>query len=222
MEICTIQLAQKPVKKKTNYFFRKKYSFPKNVHWLKYSFMLHECYGPGRGHKENGTSRLWYRYIFTRTKDGYKSIGWLASSHYHAGARLASGSRSTAYCCVFRYYGEWLSPLVGDSATTMNNLEYSPQSFQGKKSATADKNYGIRLLKRYSNWFVFLVNILYKCGRIFFILSFFVGYILFGLVRLRTIRLSARASAHIECSSRSCVEDVTITNFIQKKKTDRK
>ena len=33
----------------------------------------------------------------------------------------------------------------------------------------------------------------------FFILSFFVGYILsFGLVRLRTIRLSARLGAHIE------------------------
>ena len=33
----------------------------------------------------------------------------------------------------------------------------------------------------------------------FFIFSFFVGYILyFGLVRLRTIRLSARAGAHIE------------------------
>ena len=32
---------------------------------------------------------------------------------------------------------------------------------------------------------------LYNCGRIFFILSFFVGYILsFGLVRLRTIQLS--------------------------------
>ena len=40
----------------------------------------------------------------------------------------------------------------------------------------------------------------YNCGRIFFILSFFVGYILsFGLVRLRTFRLSARVGAHIEC-----------------------
>ena len=49
----------------------------------------------------------------------------------------------------------------------------------------------------------------------FFILSFFVGYILsFGLVRLRTIRLSERAGAHIEYSSRSCAEDVTITNVI--------
>ena len=51
----------------------------------------------------------------------------------------------------------------------------------------------------------------------FFILSFFVGYILsLGLVRLRTIRLSARAAAHIVCSSRSCAEDVTITNVIIK------
>ena len=51
-----------------------------------------------------------------------------------------------------------------------------------------------------------------------FILSFFVGYILsFGLVRLRTIRVSARAGTHIErrCS-RSCTEDVTITNVIIK------
>ena len=53
---------------------------------------------------------------------------------------------------------------------------------------------------------------------IFFILSFFVGYILsFGLVRPRTIRLSARVGAHIECRcSRSCAEDVTITNVIRK------
>ena len=56
----------------------------------------------------------------------------------------------------------------------------------------------------------------------FFILSFFIGYILsFGLVRLRTIRLSARAGAHIECSSRLCAVDVTITNVIIKT-TDRK
>ena len=56
----------------------------------------------------------------------------------------------------------------------------------------------------------------------FFILSFFAGYILsFGLVRL-TIRLSARAGAHIgyRCS-RSCVEDVTNTNVIIKTQ-DRK
>ena len=52
----------------------------------------------------------------------------------------------------------------------------------------------------------------------FFILSFFVGYILsFGLVRLRTNRFSARAGAHIECRcSRSCAEDVTITDVIIK------
>ena len=52
----------------------------------------------------------------------------------------------------------------------------------------------------------------------FFILSFFVGYILsFGLVRLRTIRLSARVGAHIERRrSRSRGEDVTITDVIIK------
>ena len=51
---------------------------------------------------------------------------------------------------------------------------------------------------------------------IFFILSFFVGYILsLGLVRLRNIRFSARAGAHIECSSRSCAEDVTIRDVIK-------
>ena len=52
----------------------------------------------------------------------------------------------------------------------------------------------------------------------FFILLFFVGYILsFGLVRLRTIRLSARVGAHIErkCSL-SRGEDVTITDVIIK------
>ena len=52
----------------------------------------------------------------------------------------------------------------------------------------------------------------------FFILSFFVGYILsFGLVRLRTIRLSARVGAKIKrrCS-RSRREDVTITDVIIK------
>ena len=59
--------------------------------------------------------------------------------------------------------------------------------------------------------------LLYICGTIFFILSFFFGYILsFGLVRLRTIRLSARAGAHIKCSSRSCAEDVSIINVIIK------
>ena len=52
---------------------------------------------------------------------------------------------------------------------------------------------------------------------LFFILPFFVGYILsFGLVRLRTIRLRARAGAYIECSSRLRTEDVTITNVIIK------
>ena len=59
----------------------------------------------------------------------------------------------------------------------------------------------------------------YNCGRIiFFILSFFVGYILsFGFVRLRTIRLCARAGTHIErWCSRSCAEDMTITDVIIK------
>ena len=56
----------------------------------------------------------------------------------------------------------------------------------------------------------------------FFILSFFVGYILsFGLVRLRTIRLSALAGAHIKCSSCLRAEDVTTTNVIIKTQ-DRK
>ena len=58
----------------------------------------------------------------------------------------------------------------------------------------------------------------YNCGRISFILSFFLGYILsFGLVRLRTIRLSARVGAHIErrCP-RSHGEDVTIIDVIIK------
>ena len=42
-------------------------------------------------------------------------------------------------------------------------------------------------------------------------------YYHFSLVRLRTIRLSARAGAHIECRcSRSCAEDVTITDVIIK------
>ena len=52
-----------------------------------------------------------------------------------------------------------------------------------------------------------------------FFISFFVGYILsFGLVRLRTFRLSARVGAHIErrCS-RSRREDVTIIDAIIKK-----
>ena len=53
---------------------------------------------------------------------------------------------------------------------------------------------------------------------IFFILSFFVGYILsFELIWLRTIRFSARAGTHIErrCSH-SCTVDVTITDVIIK------
>ena len=57
---------------------------------------------------------------------------------------------------------------------------------------------------------------LYNCGGIFLYYHFFVGYILsFGLVRLRTIRLSARVGPHIErwCSC-SRWEDVTITDFI--------
>ena len=62
------------------------------------------------------------------------------------------------------------------------------------------------------------ILMLYNCGMIFFLLSFFVGYILsFDLVRLRTIRLSARAGTHIErrCS-RSHTKDVTITDVIIK------
>ena len=57
-----------------------------------------------------------------------------------------------------------------------------------------------------------------KCGGIFFILSFFVGYILsLGLVRLRTVQLSARVGAHIEPrGSRSRRENVTITDVIIK------
>ena len=59
---------------------------------------------------------------------------------------------------------------------------------------------------------------LYNCGMIFFILSLFIIYILsFGLVRLRTIRLCARAGTHIErrCS-RSRAEDVTLPDLIIK------
>ena len=61
-------------------------------------------------------------------------------------------------------------------------------------------------------------EVLYNCGRISFILSFLIGYILsFGLVRLRTVRLSARAGAHIEYRcSRSRAENVTPTNVIIK------
>ena len=69
------------------------------------------------------------------------------------------------------------------------------------------------------NNFYHKIHVLYNCGRILiFILSFFVGYILsFGLVRLRSIRLSAQVGAHIErrCS-RSHREDVIITDVIIK------
>ena len=62
-----------------------------------------------------------------------------------------------------------------------------------------------------------MLLLLYNCRRFFFILSFFVGYILtFGLVRLRTIWLSACAGAHIECSSRLHAENVTIIDVIIK------
>ena len=57
---------------------------------------------------------------------------------------------------------------------------------------------------------------LYNCGGIFFISSFFIGYILyFSLVRLGTIRLSAQVGTHIErrCS-RLRMENVTITDVI--------
>ena len=60
--------------------------------------------------------------------------------------------------------------------------------------------------------------ICYVIAEGFFILSFFLGYILFFvLVRLRTIRLCAWVGADIErrCS-RSCGEDVTITDVIIK------
>ena len=52
----------------------------------------------------------------------------------------------------------------------------------------------------------------------YFILSFFVGYILyFGLVRFRTFRLNARVGAHIKRRrSRSRKEDVKITDVIIK------
>ena len=58
--------------------------------------------------------------------------------------------------------------------------------------------------------------VLYNYGMIF-LLIIFVNYILsFGLVGLWTIRLSAHAGAHIEYSSRSHAEDMTITNVIIK------
>ena len=67
-------------------------------------------------------------------------------------------------------------------------------------------------------WLGVVVPLLYNCWRIFLILSYFVGYILsFGLVRLRTIRLSARVGPHIvrRCS-RLRGEDVTNTDVIIK------
>ena len=36
---------------------------------------VNNCYGPGKGHKENKRPRLEYRHIITRTKVGYKNIG---------------------------------------------------------------------------------------------------------------------------------------------------
>ena len=69
-----------------------------------------------------------------------------------------------------------------------------------------------------------IVFLLYNCRRIFFILSFSVGYILFfSLVRLRTFRLSAQVRAHFEhrcsCSRR---EDVTITDVIIKSQDSKR
>ena len=67
-----------------------------------------------------------------------------------------------------------------------------------------------------SQLFRFLL-LLYNCGMIIYIYIYIYIYVSFGLVRLRTIRLSARAGTHIgrRCS-RSCAEDVTITDVIIK------
>ena len=66
----------------------------------------------------------------------------------------------------------------------------------------------------------FIVNFWWSCYIItewFFLLIIFVNYILsFGLVGLWTTRLSAGAGAHIEYSSRSRTEDMTISNVIIK------
>ena len=75
-------------------------------------------------------------------------------------------------------------------------------------------------VRRLNYWYYLAIlgTICYIIAEGFFISSFFVGYILsFGLVRLRTFRLSERVRAHIErrCS-RSCGEDVTITDVIIK------
>ena len=77
---------------------------------------------------------------------------------------------------------------------------------------------------RYSN-LLEKINLfmLYNFGGIFLCYHFFVGYILsFGLVRLRTVQLSAQVGAHIErrCSL-SNGEDVRITGVIIKN-PDRK
>ena len=53
--------------------------------------------------------------------------------------------------------------------------------------------------------------------RIFFILLFFIGYILsLGLVRLRTIWLSARVGTDFNAGVHACGEEVTITDVIIK------
>ena len=62
-------------------------------------------------------------------------------------------------------------------------------------------------------------HLLYNCRGIFLYYHFFVGYILsFGLVRHRTVRLSARVRAHIErrCSDSRGGRNVTITDVIIK------
>ena len=60
------------------------------------------------------------------------------------------------------------------------------------------------------------VSLLYNCGRIFFYIIIF-HWLYIGLVRLRTIWLSACAGAHIECRcSHSRGDDVTITDVIIK------
>ena len=69
----------------------------------------------GKGHKENRRPRVLYRHIFTRTKVGYKNIGREAGSHNRTGARLASGIGLLRITMSSGIYGEWLSPLVGDS-----------------------------------------------------------------------------------------------------------
>ena len=75
--------------------------------------------------------------------------------------------------------------------------------------------------KRFRGYFTYRCNIIAEGFFLYY--HFFVGYSLpFDLVRLRTVRLSARVEAHIErrCS-RSHGEDVTITDVIIKN-PDRK